>query len=440
MNVQINGATTASAPHIKPDWLMLIARGRNTVLKAALITAILFLGLTFVIPQNYQSTATVLPPERQGVGGMLSSLLSSNSAALDLLKGGASDNPTLDLFKTIVESRSVAEEVARDPNVLAFFSRNDTAISTIPHILQESIQSEALRTGEFTLTVELSTPMLPSKRDGDSTKLMAAYVANKFITELDRFNRVRLLTIARNTRIFVEQEYNERMVQLDSAYRQLQVFQEAHQAISLPEQLTATVTAAAKLTSQIQQLEMQIGVEERELGPNSPRMQALYAELTAAKEELQKYDDGGAGEYILALKNVPELSRQFAHYLREVKVLEQVSAYLRQELEQDRVSEQRDLPSLQVLDSAQPPKKRAWPNRTLFTLVGLILGLAIGVGNISYKSFRQDVRERPEAHYRLVNLMATLRNGRKAKPLLPLTPQNTDPASVEKILHREQKV
>ena len=425
MNAQINGSTASSTPHRKPDWLMLLARSRKAVLGAAIATSIFFFVLTFILPHNYESTATVLPPERQGVGGMLSSLLSSNSSALSLLKGGASDNPTLDLFKTIVESRSVAEDVASDRRIAAFFKRYDTTTSNIVRALQGSIKSEALRTGEFTLTVELETPALPSKQEADSTKLMAAYIANRFVAELDRFNRDRLLTSARNTRIFVEEEYNDRMVQLDSAYRQLQAFQEAHQAIALPEQLSATVTAAAKLTSQIEQLEMQIGVEERELGPNSPHMQALDAELAAEKSELQKYDDGGAGEYILALKNVPELSRELAHYLREVKVLEQVTAYLRQELEQDRISEQRDLPSLQVLDSAQPPKKRSSPNRTIYTILGFILGLGFGMGYVSFKSFRQDMRERPQEHYRLLNLMNTLRHGEKAEILSPFAPQST---------------
>src|SRR5438046_10412373 len=109
-------------------------------------------------------------------------------------------------------------------------------------------------------------------------------------------------------------------------------------------------SADAKLAGQIQEFEMQRNVEEHELGPGSPRIQTIQAAIDAAKVELQKYDDGGAGDYVLALKNVPALSRELAGNLREVKVLEQVTGFLRQELEQDRITEQRDLPSLPVLD------------------------------------------------------------------------------------------
>src|SRR5438105_15758236 len=100
---------------------------------------------------------------------------------------------------------------------------------------------------------------------------------------------------------------------------------------------------------------MQIGIEERELGPNSPRMKVRQAERDAEKSELQKFDDGGAGEYIIALRNAPALSRELAGLVRETKVLEQVTGFLRQELEEERINEQRDLPSLQVLDPARVP-------------------------------------------------------------------------------------
>jgi uncharacterized protein involved in exopolysaccharide biosynthesis len=209
--------------------------------------------------------------------------------------------------------------------------------------------------------------------------------------------------------MFVEHEYNAKMVELDSAYARLEQFQESHDAISLPDQLAATVSAAAKLTGQKQQLEMQRTVEAHEFGPNSPQIQALAAEEEATQQELNKYDSGGAGQYVLALNSAPALSRQLAKYLREVKVLEQVSAYLREELEQERVSEQRDLPSLQVLDAAQVPTERSSPSRTLFTVIGLLLGLLFGFGLTAFQTFTSDVRARPDVHYRLLNVLHAMR-------------------------------
>src|SRR5581483_6057218 len=370
---------------------------------------------------------TLLRPNIEAWGGLMSFLNSNSTAAsaLSMLGGDLGGNPTLYLFKAIVESRSAAEEVGHDSVVRGYFLRRDTSLKGMIDALNGSVSGEALRYGMLTVSVRLGTPRFPSARQLDSTKRMAAYLANKFVDALDRFNRDRLMTSAKNSRIFVEQEYHQKMSDLDSAYGRLEQFQETHGAISLPEQLTATVSAAAKLTGDMERAEMERDVEAKELGPNSPRIKMLTAEVEAAQQELNKYDSGGAGEYVLALKNAPELSRELAGYLREIKVLEQVTAFLREQVEQERISEQRDLPSLQLLDAALPPVKAASPNRLIFAIVGIVLGLLGAIVLTIVQRFYRDLRERPEAHYRMINILSALRHGPSAEFLRPVPIQTS---------------
>ncbi len=408
----------------KPDFITFLARHWRRIAVLALSGSILLGLYSYTRPQIFTASTTVLPPEHEGMGGLLSFLSSSSaSTALSLLGSDIGGNPTLELFKTIVESRSVAEDVATDSAIHSFLHRRDTSRSGIVNTLNNSIQAEALRTGMLSVSVKLAAPRFASRAELDSTRKMSAYITNSFVAALDRFNRDRLMTSAKETRIFVEQEYNGKMVELDSAYAKLQAFQDKYGAISLPDQLKATVSAAAALTSKMQQNEMERTVEERELGPNDPRMQALAAEYQAEQQELNRYDSGGAGEYILALKSAPELSRELAGYLREVKVLEQVTAYLRGEFEQQRIAERKDLPSLQVLDAALPPKGPSSPNRMQFALLGLVLGLSAGIGLTEFERFYRDVRARPHIHYRLINVLSSARYGSRAELLEPVAPQ-----------------
>ncbi|MDP4200327.1 MAG: Wzz/FepE/Etk N-terminal domain-containing protein [Bacteroidota bacterium] len=419
MSSHPNGQTTTQYAKARPDfWLLLVRHVKLIILGAFLGGLVLFVYAKF-LPETYQATATVLPPERSGSGGMLA-FLANTSSAFDFLKNGAgADNPTLDLFKTIVESRTIAEDVARDSIVHDYLKRSDTSWKGIVGQLQGSLSSEAMRTGMFTVSIKLRTPRFPSAHQRDSVRMMTAYIANTFVSALDRFNRDRLMTSARNTRVFIEAEHQLKMAQLDSSYARLQQFQETHQAISLPEQLAATVSAAATLTGQIQQTEMELGVESHELEASSPRVKALTAQLDASKAALAKYDDGGAGEYVIALKNAPALARELAGYMRETKVLEQVTGFLRQELEEQRINEERDLPSLQILDRALPPTGPTAPNTKLFGIVGLILGLFGTMGFVWVRSFVLDIRDRPAVHYRLVNIMRTARHGKRATLLAP---------------------
>lgn len=407
-------------------WSLILASRKLLIVSAIAGAALLFLYAK-TLPEKYQATATVLPPEHSGAGGMLA-FLANTSSAFDFLKSATSaENPALDLFKTIMDSRTIAEDVAKDSIIRAFLMRSDTSSKAHAERLHGSLSTEVLRTGVFTVSVQLGTPRFPSTKQRDSARTMAAYIANAYINALDRYNRDRLMTSARSTRIFIEGEYRNKMAALDSAYGRLQRFQEEHKAISLPEQLTATVSAAAKLAGQIQQTEMQIGVEERELGPTSPRLKVLRAELDASKAQLAKFDDGGAGDYIIALRTAPALLRELAGLLRETKVLEQVSVFLRQQYEEQRINEERDLPSLQVLDRAQPPVTPTAPNKKMYALAGLFIGFFGAVGFVWTSSFLRDLREHPLAHYRIINVVRTVRHGKRAVLLEPIeTAAGTD--------------
>ena len=143
---------------------------------------------------------------------------------------------------------------------------------------------------------------------------------------------------------------------------------------------------------------MQLGVEERELSGNSGRVELMRAQLEEAKRQLKKYDEGGVGDYVIALNSVPELSRNLAGLLREVKMLETISGYLRQQLETERINEQRNLPTLNVLDPAVIPDRKSSPRRLTMLLIGLFSGLVISVLFVSWKKYKENVRSNPDEH------------------------------------------
>lgn len=395
-------------PHLL-DFFSLLAMHKFVVIALTLLCGIVFLVYTYYMPQTFTGMTTLIPPEKNTQSGLISFL--TGSGALDLMKGA--ENPALDMFKNVLDSRQLAEQVAEDPRLIRYFSTFDTSKKGIVGAVHTSMTCDAQRNSIFNVEINIKTHWNPSQAEKDSARFLVPYLAQVFVTHLDRYNRERLMTQARNTRIFVESEYKNRMVQLDSTYGVLQAFQIEHKTISLTDQLSASVTSAALLGSQKQQLEMQLAVEERDLSPNSARVQTLRAQLEEVKRELKKYDEGGVGDYVVAFKNVPTLTRELAGITREVKLLETLSAYLRQQLEQERINEQRDLPTLQVLDPAIVPDRRSSPSRLNMLLIGLFIGLLASVIYVTIRNYYSQISSHPEEHTRYLNFIAVLTGKRR---------------------------
>lgn len=407
--IEVKKQKAKGDPHLM-DYLTMMARHRVAVVGFTLGFGLLFFAFTFLMRFTFSSTATLLPPEKQQLGGLMSFL--AGSGALDIMK--TQENPALDLFQNVLESRTLAEEVAKDQRIKRYFSSWDTNTLAVAGAIQRSMSVEALRNGMMTITIDMVTHWTPEDAEKDSAKVLSAYLANKLVNTLDEFNRERLMTSARNTRVFVEGEYKKRMHQLDSAYAEMQNFQQSNKAVSLPDQLTATVSAAADLGARIQQMEIQLSVEERDLNPNSTRIQTLRSELDAAKRALRGFDDGSVGDYVVGLKGVPHLARQFAGLTREIKLLETLTAYLRQQWEQEKINEQRNLPSLQMLDPAMPPERKTSPKRFAMLMLGLTCGFVVSIIYVAIQRFKNVVTTDRFERRRVINFMHALRHGKKA--------------------------
>ena len=97
-------------------FVLMLAREARTLGVMAVSGAVLFVLLTFVLPQKYLSTASVLPPERQGVGGMLSYFAANSPVAQPIsstLRPAIGTEPDITLRRRIALCR-LSSRVADD--------------------------------------------------------------------------------------------------------------------------------------------------------------------------------------------------------------------------------------------------------------------------------------------------------------------------------------
>ena len=335
-------------------------------------TLAVVLVLSLLSTRMYVSTATILAPSETRGGGM-SSLLAA-SALLPSISGvtSASLTPNRDVFLCILKSRSMAEEAVKRfdlAKVLRCRNAGDAILR-----LQESVNISLTKEGVFSIKAEIPDAQL------------VAIVANFYCEHLDRM-LARLSTgEANKQRTFIEERLKQTLQELEKNENALMRFQEMHKAIALQEQTKGAVEAAAKVRGQIVAAEVQLEVLRNYATETNPEVISMRLRVEELKKQIVGMRYGKEWEITakdgspkLICEGMPvqvvytefaELGLELARLTREVKVQEAVYALLTQQLEQAKIAEAKDVPTVQVLDAAVPPDHSSKPK----ILANMVLG------------------------------------------------------------------
>ncbi len=74
-------------------------------------------------------------------------------------------------------------------------------------------------------------------------------------------------------------------------------------------------------------------------------------------------------DYLIAFSDVPELGMQLSKLIRTVKIKNEVYLLLQQQYYKERIQENRDVPTIDILDEAIPPEKTSFTEINLFNIL-----------------------------------------------------------------------
>jgi uncharacterized protein involved in exopolysaccharide biosynthesis len=134
--------------------------------------------------------------------------------------------------------------------------------------------------------------------------------------------------------------------------------------------------AAAKLKAEIVNTEIEIALLEPNSRPDNKNLLALKKKLEQLQKEYEKFDLD-SDDYLLAFSNVPELGMKLAKLMRTIKIKNEVYILLQQQYYKERIQENRDVPTIDILDEAIPPKKQVSPRLTYSIAVSSIFVLLL---------------------------------------------------------------
>jgi len=379
--------------------LNIIIFNKAKILKVTIFsTLLLFLILLFIYPVTYKSAVTLLPPENDNQSPNLGSLLSGQDFSGLLTGGFFSANSQL--YVEILKSRSAAEYVVKKHNLIKYYDEKN--VYEAASELNKHLEVEINKEGIIKLSVDVSTSALPFLFDDkEKIRKFSAALSNSFAEALDKINREKLSSKAKRAREYIEEQLRRTRVQLDSVENELMKFQEINKTVALPEQLKAAIDAAAKLKSEIVKTEIEVGMLQQNLKEDNKTLLALRNKLNELKGQFDKMELGSQ-DYLLAFREVPELGKQLATLLREVKIQNEVYLLLQQQYYREKIQENRDIPTVEILDEAIPPLKSAGPRVIFSSVMGglfvfLLISLIFVLSERKTYLYNKNNKERKEA-------------------------------------------
>ena len=321
-----------------------IAAARPYLGRAATAVAVgtlLAIVVALVWPPTYRAEAVLLPPTEEETGFSISTMIRG-----------------LNVPGIRVPTRSGPEDVT-----IAILGSRRMAIALVERFELKKVYDldggdDAIRKLQGRSSFTLGETGTVVVRVEDSDPKRAADLANAYAEELDRFNREIRMTKGRRTRLFVEGRLKETKVDLEKAEEALRRYGEKHHTVALSLDQLSAVESAARLFANQAALEVQLGVTRQYASETSVEVRRVRQQLNEVNRVI------GA---------LPDLGLELARLVRTVKIQEQVFALLSAQYEEARITEARDVSTVEVLDRADPPDRRIWPRRGLLAMLGFAI-------------------------------------------------------------------
>jgi uncharacterized protein involved in exopolysaccharide biosynthesis len=350
--------------------LRLLWEKRRVLYRVAAWAIVISTVVAFLIPNQYESSESIMPPDSMNSSGtMLAALASGASPQLAAMAGGLlATKGSGALFVDLFRSRSVQDGVVDRLNLQKIYGSRYKQDAR-KRLNSRTDVSEDRKSGMISVTVTDKNPQ------------RAHDIAQTYVEELNRVVSQVTTSSARRERVFIEQRLATVKSDLEDAEKQFGAFASKNSALDIKEQTKAMVESAGFLQGQLiaSQSELQ-GLEQIYTGSNV-RVRSLRARVDELKRQLQKLqgtdaslvsDDARPNEIYPPMRKLPLLGVEWADLYRRMKIQETVYELLNQQYELVRIQEAKEIPTVNVVDPANVPEKKSSPPRLL-----MILGLTL---------------------------------------------------------------
>ncbi len=352
------------------DYAFVVVKWRKIVfwlVGTSLIVSLVL--LFFILPRWYKSTAVIMPPQQKSQFSV-SSVLRSVVPLGGLGLGKASDE--MYNYMAILQSRTCLEEIVR-----RFDLKNRYKETRTEDAIKSLLGNVEIQLARDDVVLEVTVY--------DTDSLVAANMANAFVDVLNTEYLTLMTQEAKSNREFLEGRYRENVKALTEAEDAWKAYQEKTGTLITIDPSSAGISGVVELYATKAKKEIELGVIKRSIGVDNPAYQKAEVELQAIDAKL---------------RNIPDIGIESLRLYRDVAIQQKVMEILFPLVEQAKIEEHRDTPTILVLDRAVPAEKPAKPRRILVTALVMLCTLIVSVFVVFIvdyvKRLNEEIRVEPD--------------------------------------------
>ncbi|MEZ5358016.1 MAG: Wzz/FepE/Etk N-terminal domain-containing protein [Candidatus Zixiibacteriota bacterium] len=358
--------------------LLVIARRKVFIISLVAVCTVAAVVVALMLPKWYRAKTSMLPSQHDQLTGLTGNFAqyAMSSAGFDLpMMATASD-----VYATMLKSETISRAVTDRLNLKEYLKLD--SYQKCHNYLRENVDIKVTPEG----IVELYCL--------DKDPQMAADMANEYVRQLDLLNRNVKAAKAKSDREFVFNRLDSTKTILEQARDRLLDFQMTHKAVDLVSQKNLAITAATELKTQLALARVERDVKKKSLSATHPTVVSLDERISQLENQITSLETGtGDDTYLnLPLSEIPALTIKLAQLEADVKLQEEVYSLLTELYEEARIKEQKDTPTIAVLETAYPPDLKYKPKRSIIVAGALFGSLCLAIFIALFADYLENLR------------------------------------------------
>ncbi len=341
-----------SLNQIKEDLLKNI----KIIIIMPIIIGIITLFITYFIEPTYKARAIFIPPQQQQTS--TAALLSSLGGVAGMAGAAAGFKNPIEQYVMIMKSEIVQNNIIDEFKLMESYKAKDK------YDAREKLKGR--------VNISVGKEGLISIESIDEDPKKAADIANKYVLKLSERLNMMAVDEAYQRRIFYEEKLVKVKKELNEAEEELKKSGISRDNINTNPLIALNLISS--LNANINSMEIKLLNIKQIYNPESLEYKTAVIELENLKAQLKKQ---GTNSPVEKNKFKKAEDGNYINKFREYKNKESLHEILIKQFEAAKLDESKTPTILQIVDYAEQPERKFYPNKRLITLTSIITTLLI---------------------------------------------------------------